>query len=79
MLLAPVFRSTLPESERLSVPELVRDLRAGGQLARQASSLDEIVTTIAAEHRPGDLVVVMSNGAFGGIHGKLLRALSVTP
>ena len=62
VLLAPVFRSTLPESERLSVPELVRDLRAGGQSARDASSLDEIVTTIATEHRAGDLVVVMSNG-----------------
>ena len=79
VLLAPVFRSTLPESERLSIPELVRDLRAGGQSARDASSLDEIVTTIATEHRAGDLVVVMSNGAFGGIHGKLLQALSVTP
>jgi UDP-N-acetylmuramate: L-alanyl-gamma-D-glutamyl-meso-diaminopimelate ligase len=79
VVLAPVFRSTLPESERLSVPELVRDLHVGGQSAREASSLDEIVETIATEHRPGDLVVVMSNGAFGGIHGKLLRALSVTP
>jgi len=79
VVLAPVFRSTLPESERLSIPELVRDLHVGGQSAREASSLDEIVETIATEHRPGDLVVVMSNGAFGGIHGKLLRALSVTP
>ena len=28
------------------------------------------------EHRPGDLVVLMSNGGFGGIHDKLLRALA---
>ena len=77
VLLAPVFRSKLPEAERLSVPELVRDLRARGQSAREADSLDGIVDTIAGERRAGDLVVVMSNGAFGGIHGKLLRALSV--
>ena len=77
VLLAPVFRSKLPEAERLSVPELVRDLRARGQSAREADSLDGIVDTIAGERRAGDLVIVMSNGAFGGIHGKLLRALSV--
>jgi UDP-N-acetylmuramate: L-alanyl-gamma-D-glutamyl-meso-diaminopimelate ligase len=79
VLLAPVFRSKLPEAERLSVPKLVRDLRTAGQSARDAASLDEIVATIADEHRAGDLVVVMSNGAFGGIHGKLLKALGVTP
>jgi UDP-N-acetylmuramate: L-alanyl-gamma-D-glutamyl-meso-diaminopimelate ligase len=37
--------------------------------------VDDIVRTIAAEHRPGDIVVLMSNGGFGGIHQKLLRAL----
>jgi len=74
VLVAPVFRSSLPEPERLSVPALVRDLRARGQSAREAS-IDDIVATIAAERREGDLVVAMSNGAFGGIHGRLLRAL----
>ncbi len=76
ILIAPVFRSKLPESERLSVPELVCDLRRRGQSAREAASIDDIVTTIAGEHIPGDLVVLMSNGAFGGIHQKLLRALA---
>ena len=75
MLIAPVFRSTLPEAERLSVPELVRDLRARGQSAREAESIDDIVDVIVREHRPGDLVVMMSNGGFGGIHQKLLQAL----
>ncbi len=32
--------------------------------------------TIVAEHRDGDVVVLMSNGGFGGIHAKLLQALS---
>jgi UDP-N-acetylmuramate-alanine ligase len=29
-----------------------------------------------AEHREGDVVVLMSNGGFGGIHRKLLQALA---
>ena len=75
VLIAPVFRSTLPESERLSIPQLVRDLHAQGLSAREAESIDDIVAGIVREHRPGDLVVLMSNGGFGGIHQKLLRAL----
>jgi UDP-N-acetylmuramate: L-alanyl-gamma-D-glutamyl-meso-diaminopimelate ligase len=76
VLLAPVFRSTLPDAERLSIPQLVDDLTCRGLSAREAASIDDIVSRIAAEHRPGDLVVVMSNGGFGGIHQKLLRALA---
>ena len=74
-MIAPVFRTRLPEPERLSIPELVRDLRERGQSAREADSIDEIVAAIAREHRPGDLVVMMSNGGFGGIHQKLLQRL----
>ena len=76
VLIAPIFRSKLPESERLSVPQLVRDLNAQGLSAREADSIDDIVAGIAKECRPGDLVVLMSNGGFGGIHQKLLRALA---
>jgi UDP-N-acetylmuramate: L-alanyl-gamma-D-glutamyl-meso-diaminopimelate ligase len=76
VVIAPVHRSTLPEAERLSVPQLVCDLRGRGQSARAAESFDAIVDAIARERRAGDLVVLMSNGAFGGIHQKLLRALA---
>jgi UDP-N-acetylmuramate: L-alanyl-gamma-D-glutamyl-meso-diaminopimelate ligase len=76
VLIAPVFRSTLPDAERLSVPQLVRDVNGRGASAREAASIDEIIGVIVREHRPGDLVVVMSNGGFGGIHQKLLRALA---
>ncbi len=77
VLIAPVFRSKLPESERLSVPDLVQDLQRQGRSVRETRSLDWMVATIAREHRPGDLVVLMSNGGFGGIHQKLLQALRV--
>jgi UDP-N-acetylmuramate: L-alanyl-gamma-D-glutamyl-meso-diaminopimelate ligase len=74
ILLAPVFKS-LPEAERLSIPDLVRDLMESGREARAAESVDDIVASVAREAQPGDLVVVMSNGGFGGIHGKLIRAI----
>jgi UDP-N-acetylmuramate: L-alanyl-gamma-D-glutamyl-meso-diaminopimelate ligase len=75
VLLAPVFRSSLPEDERLSIPRLVRELIRCGQSAREAASVDHIIATIVDEHQPGDLVVIMSNGGFGGIHRRLLDAL----
>ena len=75
VLIAPIFRSRLPESERLSIPQLVRDLHSRGQSAREADSIEDIVAGITREHRSGDLVVLMSNGGFGGIHQTLLRAL----
>ena len=76
VIIAPVFRATLPEAERLSPQELVADLKSSGQRARCAASIDDIVSTIVKERKDGDLVVFMSNGGFGGIHGKMLEALS---
>ncbi len=75
IIIAPVFRTALPEGERLSAQQLVSDLKSAGQRARAASSVDDIVATIASERKEGDLVVFMSNGGFGGIHQKTLQAL----
>jgi UDP-N-acetylmuramate: L-alanyl-gamma-D-glutamyl-meso-diaminopimelate ligase len=77
VVIAGVFRSSLPESERLSVEQLVDDLCRQGQRARHIPAVDDIVRTIVAEHREGDVVVLMSNGGFGGIHQKLLQALEL--
>ena len=75
IVVAAVFRSSLPESERLSAEQLVLDLTRQGRHARHIPEIDDIVSTIARERRDGDVVVLMSNGGFGGIHGKLLNAL----
>jgi UDP-N-acetylmuramate: L-alanyl-gamma-D-glutamyl-meso-diaminopimelate ligase len=37
--------------------------------------MDTLVSAIVAEARDGDQILVMSNGGFGGIHSKLLKAL----
>jgi UDP-N-acetylmuramate: L-alanyl-gamma-D-glutamyl-meso-diaminopimelate ligase len=75
VVIAGIFRSYLPESERLSVERLVDDLRQQDQRARHIPDTQEIVDTIVSEHRDGDIVVLMSNGGFDGIHQKLLQAL----
>jgi UDP-N-acetylmuramate: L-alanyl-gamma-D-glutamyl-meso-diaminopimelate ligase len=50
-------------------------LRPLGERAICFEQFDPMVAAIAAEARPGDQILVMSNGGFGGIHAKLLRAL----
>jgi len=75
VVVAAVFRSSLPEPERLSAEQLVDDLRARHQHARYIPAVDDIIQTIVQEHQEGDIVLLMSNGGFGGIHGKLLQAL----
>ncbi|MGE5359515.1 MAG: UDP-N-acetylmuramate:L-alanyl-gamma-D-glutamyl-meso-diaminopimelate ligase [Bacteroidales bacterium] len=75
IVLAPVYRSSLPEAERLSVEQLVADLNRQGRHARTIAGVDNIVATVASERRAGDLVVIMSNGGFGGMRGKIVEAL----
>ena len=77
VILAAVFRSDLPHEEQLSIEVLARELNQRGQQARAIPDVDDIVMTIINEHKDGDLVVLMSNGEFGGIHQKLLKALSL--
>lgn len=43
--------------------------------ARVARDIDALISEVAAMARPGDQILVMSNGAFGGIHDKLLSAM----
>ena len=76
VVLASVFRSSLPESERLSEARLVEDLTRQHVRARHLPSVEAIVDAVSNEAREGDLVVVMSNGGFGGIHQKLVAALA---
>jgi UDP-N-acetylmuramate: L-alanyl-gamma-D-glutamyl-meso-diaminopimelate ligase len=47
-----------------------------GARASTAADVDQLVTDLVAQARPGDHIVCMSNGSFGGIHAKLLNKLS---
>ena len=48
-----------------------------GTLAQVADNVDKLVEVVVATARPGDHILCMSNGSFGGIHAKLLAALRV--
>ena len=47
-----------------------------GARARVAGSIDEVVAQVMAAAQPGDHLLCMSNGGFGGVHAKLLAALA---
>jgi UDP-N-acetylmuramate: L-alanyl-gamma-D-glutamyl-meso-diaminopimelate ligase len=47
-----------------------------GKAAEVCDTIDKLVTRVVAAARPGDHVLCMSNGGFGGVHGKLLEALA---
>ena len=72
ILLAPLGRSGLPAAEALDLERLARDL---GDKARAMPSVEAIVERLAAGAAQGDTIALLSNGAFGGIHQKLLDAL----
>ncbi|HLA73061.1 MAG TPA: UDP-N-acetylmuramate:L-alanyl-gamma-D-glutamyl-meso-diaminopimelate ligase [Steroidobacteraceae bacterium] len=55
------------------VDAVVAALGSKGKVAR---SLDELLAGLASGATPGDQVLIMSNGGFGGLHGKLLEALA---
>jgi len=47
-----------------------------GERAQTAPDVDQLVHQLAHAAQPGDHIVCMSNGAFGGVHAKLLQALA---
>lgn len=55
--------------------QLAAGLRAEGVEALHLATVDEIVATVAANCMESDVVAILSNGAFGGIHERLLKAL----
>ena len=59
----------------LDTRELVADIEMQGKPSFSFADADEIVEHLTPEMKPGDVVAVMSNGGFGGIHVKLLDVL----
>ena len=56
--------------------DIAENMAELGDRCRVFKDIDDIVSLIAAQHQPGDYIVVMSNGGFGGIHKKLIDVLS---
>ncbi len=60
----------------LDVPKLVAEMAAGQKDAITLADADTIVEHLAPVLREGDIVAIMSNGGFGGIHDKILAELA---
>ena len=74
-LKVPEPHDMVPAEERLDAERVVADLRARGVDARADGDVDRLVRAVAEGARPGDVILVMSNGAFGGFIDRLLAAL----
>ena len=76
LIVAPVHRAAgIPEDERFDPRRLVDDARSNGVEAVQAESVDHIVALVAEGSSPGDVVLILSNGGFGGIYESLPAAI----
>ncbi len=77
VVVASVFDSqkVTEKGRALDTNELIDAISQQGKPALALPGADEIVTHILPELREGDVVAIMSNGGFGGIHEKILTAL----
>jgi UDP-N-acetylmuramate: L-alanyl-gamma-D-glutamyl-meso-diaminopimelate ligase len=77
VIIAAVFDSgkATEKGNVLNTRKLIEDIAAQGKPASAIDGVDEIVARLVPQLNPGDIVAVMSNGGFGGIHEKLLDGL----
>ena len=76
VVLPPLHRpEKVPEAERLDIGRVIEDIRGIGSNAWALKTVEDIVAKVCEEARQGDLVVILSNGGFGGIYEKLPAAL----
>ncbi len=75
LIARPHNQSRIEESERLDGEALAASIRARGVEADYLEQVEDIIATVAANAMEGDVVAVLSNGGFEGIHGKLVKAL----
>ena len=75
VVIKATYDERIPADERLDPHGLASDIRARGLEATCLDHTDDIVAMVSANAIEGDVVAVFSNGAFDGIHKKLLSAL----
>ena len=77
MILAGLFHpERYTEQTALDPRDMVARLRELGKEAEYIPKVEDIVENLVEHLRGGEVVLVMSNGGFGGIHQKLLDALA---
>ncbi|RMH69300.1 MAG: UDP-N-acetylmuramate:L-alanyl-gamma-D-glutamyl-meso-diaminopimelate ligase [Gemmatimonadetes bacterium] len=72
-------KDTIEVGQRLHLDPIVQKLTRQGKIAHAYASADEILSALSTMLMPNDVVVLMSNGGFGGIHQHLINHLQRKP
>ncbi|HEX2122050.1 MAG TPA: Mur ligase family protein, partial [Thermoanaerobaculia bacterium] len=80
VIIGPIFHQDRYETrygldKMMSVVDIVHELAKDDIPVEQIGNFDEIAKRVAADSQEGDVVVVMSSGAFGGVHERILEEL----
>jgi len=76
VVIADVYRGQdVPEDSKLDTARLADEVTRRGRTGHNLPDAESIVGLLAQSAGPGDVVVVMSNGGFDGLHERLLEAL----
>jgi UDP-N-acetylmuramate: L-alanyl-gamma-D-glutamyl-meso-diaminopimelate ligase len=80
VIIGPIFHQDRYETrygldKMMSVVDIVNALAKDDIPVEQIGNFDEIAQRVAKDAEKGDVVLVMSSGAFGGVHEKILDAL----
>ena len=76
-LSTPPFRHNDDPSNFMDVDSVLAALSAAGLDTFKAPDADALLPMLVRYLKPGDVALIMSNGAFGGIHGRLLEGLAL--
>ncbi len=75
MIPEPPLMERIPVEERFSSRQLVSDLSNRGLAASYFENTELLLKGLVTEARPGDVILIMSNGGFDNIHERLLKLL----
>lgn len=79
MLSSPPFRHNDEAANFMDVGEIISSLNRKGIKAHSGADAEALLPRLVEQARPGDVVLIMSNGGFGGLHDNLLNALKSLP
>lgn len=71
----PPFRHNDKSEDFMDAQKVISEISKKGKTAKVFENADEIVTDLMEEKREGDVIIMMSNGSFDGLKGKLLEKL----
>ena len=74
-LSSPPFRHNDDVSQFMDIDTVVHQIGTTGTYAKAFTHADQILDALVSEAAANDLILIMSNGGFGGLHGRLLAAL----